>query len=88
MQSAVRCDGTISEYFPVNTGVPQACVLAPTLSNSCINCTLIDNLNQCTTNKQTFDSANNNQQCHHLMTKSDKLYNNFITGTYIRIIVP
>ena len=34
-ESAVKCDGTISDYFPVNTGVRQGCVLAPTLFNTC-----------------------------------------------------
>ena len=36
-ESAVRCDGTISDYFPVNTGVRQGCVLALTLFNTCID---------------------------------------------------
>ena len=30
-ESAVRCGGTISDLFPVVTGVHQGCVLAPTL---------------------------------------------------------
>ena len=30
-ESAVRCGGTISDLFPVVTGVHQECVLAPTL---------------------------------------------------------
>ena len=30
-ESAVRCGGTISDLFPVITGVRQGCVLAPTL---------------------------------------------------------
>ena len=30
-ESAVRCGGTISDLFPVVTGVRQGCVLAPTL---------------------------------------------------------
>ena len=29
------CDATVSEYFPVDTGVRQGCVLAPTLFNTC-----------------------------------------------------
>ena len=34
----MRCDGTISDYFAVNTGVRQGCVLAPTLLfNACMN---------------------------------------------------
>ena len=33
-ESVVRCDGTISDYFPVNTGVRRGCVLAPTLLNT------------------------------------------------------
>ena len=36
-ESAVRCDCTISDYFPVNTGVNQVCVLAPTLFNTCMD---------------------------------------------------
>ena len=30
-ESAVRCGGTISDLFPVVTGVRQGCTLAPTL---------------------------------------------------------
>ena len=33
-ESAVRCGGTISDLFPVVTGVRQGCVLAPTLFNT------------------------------------------------------
>ena len=33
-ESAIRCDGTISDLFPVVTGVRQGCVLAPTLFSS------------------------------------------------------
>ena len=33
-KSAMRCDGTISDYFPVNTGVRQGCGLAATLFNT------------------------------------------------------
>ena len=29
------CDGTTSDYFPVNIGVRQGCVLASTLFNTC-----------------------------------------------------
>ena len=35
-ESAVRYDGTISDYFSVNTCVRQGCVLAPTLFNACM----------------------------------------------------
>ena len=35
--SAVRCDGTISDYFPVNSGVRQGCLLAQTLFNTCMD---------------------------------------------------
>ena len=31
------CDGTISDYFPVNTGVRQGCLLAPTHFNICMD---------------------------------------------------
>ena len=34
-ESAVRCGGTISDLFPVVTGVHQGCVLAPTLFSAC-----------------------------------------------------
>ena len=30
-ESAVRCPGSIPDLFPVDTGVRQRCVLAPTL---------------------------------------------------------
>ena len=34
----MRCDATISDYFPVNTGVGQGCVLAPVLFfNTCMD---------------------------------------------------
>ena len=33
-ESAVSCDGIITDYFPVDTGVRQGCVLAPTLFNT------------------------------------------------------
>ena len=33
---AVRFDGTISDYFSVDTGVHQGCVLAATLFNTCM----------------------------------------------------
>ena len=36
-ESAVRCGGSISDYFPVNTGVRQGCVLAPSLFNTCMD---------------------------------------------------
>ena len=37
LQSAVRCDGTVSDYFPVSNGVRQGGVLAPTLFKSCVD---------------------------------------------------
>ena len=37
-ESAVRCGGTISDLFPVVTGVRQGCVLAPTLFSTCMDC--------------------------------------------------
>ena len=36
-ESAVRCGGTISNLFPVVTGVCQGCVLAPTLFSTCMD---------------------------------------------------
>ena len=36
-ESAVRCGGTISDLFPVITGVRQGCVLAPTLFSTCMH---------------------------------------------------
>ena len=36
-ESAVRCGGTISDLFPVFTGVCQGCVLAPTLFSTCMD---------------------------------------------------
>ena len=36
-ESAVRCVGTISDLFPVVTGVRQGCVLAPTLFSACMD---------------------------------------------------
>ena len=36
-EDAVRCDGAISDYFPVYTEVRQGFVLAPTLFNACID---------------------------------------------------
>ena len=33
-ESAVRCGGTISDLFPVVTGIRQGCVLVPTLFNT------------------------------------------------------
>ena len=36
-ESAVRCGGGISSFFPVNSGVRQGCVLAPTLFNTCMD---------------------------------------------------
>ena len=37
MQSAVRSDGTFSDYFLVNTAVRQGCVLVPTFFYTCID---------------------------------------------------
>ena len=36
-ESAVRCGGTISNLFPIVTGVRQGCVLAPTLYSTCMD---------------------------------------------------
>ena len=36
-ESAVRCGGTISDLFPVVTGVHQGCVLATTLFSACMD---------------------------------------------------
>ena len=36
-ESAVRCGDTISDLFPVVTGVRQGCVLAPTLFSTCVD---------------------------------------------------
>ena len=36
-ESAVRCGDTISDLFPVVTGVRQGCVLAPTLFIACMD---------------------------------------------------
>ena len=36
-ESTVRCGGTISDLFPVVTGVRQGCVLAPTLFSICMD---------------------------------------------------
>ena len=36
-ESAARCGGTISDLFPVVTGVCQGCVLAPTLFSACMD---------------------------------------------------
>jgi sorting nexin-29 len=35
--SAVKCGGPYSDSFPVNSGVRQGCVLAPTLFNACMD---------------------------------------------------
>src|SRR5712691_5456666 len=35
--SAVKCGGATSDSFPVNSGVRQGCVLAPTLFNACMD---------------------------------------------------
>ncbi|KAG0718569.1 Sphingomyelin phosphodiesterase 3 [Chionoecetes opilio] len=36
-QSAVKCGAGVSSFFPVNTGVRQGCVLAPSLFNACMD---------------------------------------------------
>ncbi len=36
-ESVVRCGTTVSDPFPVPTGVRQGCVLAPTLFNTCMD---------------------------------------------------
>ena len=36
-ESAVKCGGGMSNFFPVNSGVRQGCVLAPTLFNTCMD---------------------------------------------------
>ncbi|KAG0722631.1 Retrovirus-related Pol polyprotein from type-1 retrotransposable element R2 [Chionoecetes opilio] len=36
-ESAVKCRGGVSSFFPVNTGVRQGCILAPSLFNTCMN---------------------------------------------------
>ena len=36
-ESAVKCGCTISDLFPVVTGVCQGCVLAPTLFSTCMD---------------------------------------------------
>ena len=36
-ESAVRCSDTISDLFPVVTGVLQGCELAPTLFSTCMD---------------------------------------------------
>ena len=36
-ESTVRCGDTISDLFPVVTGVHQGCVLAPTLFSACVD---------------------------------------------------
>ena len=36
-ESAVRCGGGLSSFFPVRSGVRQGCVLAPTLFNTCMD---------------------------------------------------
>ena len=35
-ESGVRCGDTVSDLFPVVTGVHQGCVLAPTLFSACM----------------------------------------------------
>ncbi|KAG0726185.1 LINE-1 retrotransposable element ORF2 protein [Chionoecetes opilio] len=36
-ESAVKCGAGVSSLFPVNTGVRQGCVLAPSLFNACMD---------------------------------------------------
>ena len=36
-ESAVKCGGGTSSFFPVNSGVRQGCVLAPSLFNTCMD---------------------------------------------------
>ena len=36
-ESALRCGDTISDLFPVVTGVHQGCVLTPTLFSTCLD---------------------------------------------------
>ncbi len=36
-ESAVKCGSSISDFFPVNTGVRQGCVLAPNLFSTCMD---------------------------------------------------
>ncbi|XP_069981776.1 uncharacterized protein [Penaeus vannamei] len=36
-ESAVKCGRDLSSFFPVNSGIRQGCVLAPTLFNTCMN---------------------------------------------------
>ena len=35
--SAVKCGGGVSSFLPVNTGVRQGCVLAPSLFYTCMD---------------------------------------------------
>ncbi len=36
-ESAVKCGGGVSDFFPVTAAVRQGCVLAPTLFNVCMD---------------------------------------------------
>ena len=36
-ESAVKCGGSVSGFFPVDSGVRQGCVLAPTLFRACMD---------------------------------------------------
>ncbi|KAG0720083.1 Hyastatin [Chionoecetes opilio] len=36
-ESTVKCGAGVSSFFPVNTGVRQGCVLAPSLFNACMD---------------------------------------------------
>ena len=37
MESNVKCDGTVADFFPVQTGVRQGCILAPSLFSACMD---------------------------------------------------
>ena len=36
-ESAMKCGGGVSSFFPVHTEVRQGCILAPSLFNTCVN---------------------------------------------------
>ena len=36
-ESSVKCGGDVSSFFPVNTGVRQGCVFAPSFFNTCMD---------------------------------------------------
>ncbi|XP_069994147.1 uncharacterized protein [Penaeus vannamei] len=37
IESAVKCGGGLSRFFPVTSGMKQGCALAPTLFNTCMD---------------------------------------------------